>query len=160
VFAVRGNCDPPDWNEMFEGSGVTVVDATRSFDLGDVQLTCLGVGDSFDPSFSIGDETPGRFHLVFGHAPNFALGKVEADLLVTGHTHGGQVQLPWSGPLLTLSRVPRAWGAGLTELPGGGKLLVSRGIGMERGYAPPIRFLCRPELMVIDLVPVQLMRQQ
>ncbi len=43
--------------------------------------------------------------------------------------------------------------AGLTDLPGGGKLLVSRGIGMERGYAPPMRFLCRPELMVIDLTP-------
>jgi hypothetical protein len=26
---------------------------------------------------------------------------------------------------------------------------------MERGYAPRIRFLCRPELMVIDLVPEQ-----
>ena len=132
---------------------MTIVDASRSFDLGDIQLTCLSVGDSFDPSLSLPNETPERFHLVLGHAPNFALGKVAADLLVTGHTHGGQVQLPWIGPLMTLSRVPRAWGAGLTELPGGGTLLVSRGIGMERGPAPPIRFLCRPELVVIDLVP-------
>ena len=81
------------------------------------------------------------------------MGKIDADLLVTGHTHGGQVRLPLIGPLMTLSRIPRAWAAGLTELPGGGKLLVSRGLGMERGYAPRIRFLCRPELMVIDLVP-------
>jgi uncharacterized protein len=35
---------------------------------------------------------------------------------------------------------------------GSGTLLASRGIGMERRYAPPMRFLCRPELMVIDLV--------
>jgi predicted MPP superfamily phosphohydrolase len=43
----------------------------------------------------------------------------------------------------------------MTDLPDGGKLLVSRGIGMERGDAPPLRFLCRPELAVIDLVPVK-----
>ena len=61
--------------------------------------------------------------------------------------------LPWFGPLVPLPRVPRSWAAGLTELPGGGKLLVSRGIGVERGYAPPLRFLCRPELVVIELVP-------
>ena len=85
--------------------------------------------------------------------PNFALGEIPADLLVAGHTHGGQVRLPWIGPMITHSRIPHAWAAGLTELPGGGKLLVSRGIGMERGFAPPMRFLCRPELMVIDLVP-------
>jgi len=157
VFAVRGNCDPDDWGKIFEGTGldVTVVNASQSFDLGDIQLTCLGVRDSFNPSLSVANKTPERFHLVLGHAPNFALGKVDADLLVAGHTHGGQVRLPWIGPLMTLSRVPRAWAAGLTELPSGGKLLVSRGLGMECGYAPRIRFLCRPELMVIDLVPEQ-----
>ena len=41
----------------------------------------------------------------------------------------------------------------MNELPSGAKLLVSRGIGLERGHAPRIRFLCRPELVVIDLVP-------
>ena len=155
IFAVRGNCDTDDWGNLFEGTGldVTVVDASRSFDLGDVQLTCLGVGDSFNPSLAIANAAPDRFHFVLGHAPNFALGKVDADLLVTGHTHGGQVRLPWIGPLMTLSQVPRAWAAGLTELSGGRKLLVSRGAGMERSYAPRIRFLCRPELTVIDLVP-------
>ena len=41
----------------------------------------------------------------------------------------------------------------LTELPDGRKLLVSRGIGLERGRAPRLRFACRPELLVIELVP-------
>ena len=41
----------------------------------------------------------------------------------------------------------------MTDLPGGGKLLVSRGTGMERGNAPQMRFNCRPELAVIDLLP-------
>jgi uncharacterized protein len=153
MFAVQGNCDPSGWEDIFAGTGVNVVNTRRAFDLGDLQLTCLSMLESADPRLVVADATPDRFHLVLGHLPNFALGKIEADLLVTGHTHGGQVRLPLIGPLLTLSRVPRAWAAGLTELPGGGKLLVSRGLGMERGHAPRIRFLCRPELMVIDLVP-------
>ena len=41
----------------------------------------------------------------------------------------------------------------MTDLPGGAKLFVSRGVGMECGHAPRLRFLCRPELAVIDLVP-------
>jgi uncharacterized protein len=49
--------------------------------------------------------------------------------------------------------VPNSWAAGLTALPSGAKLIVSRGIGMERAYAPRMRFLCRPELLVIDLEP-------
>jgi uncharacterized protein len=153
MFAVRGNCDPDDWDEIFEGTGIAVVEARRGFDLGDIRLTCLGMGESSCASLALANPSPDRFHLVLGHKPDFALGRIEADLLVAGHTHGGQVQLPGVGPLLTLSRVPRRWASGLTELPGGGKLLVSRGLGMERGYAPRMRFLCRPELVVVDLTP-------
>jgi uncharacterized protein len=155
VFAVRGNCDPRDWDELFKRTGldVTIVEDSRSFDLGEIGLTCLGMRDSSDTSLVVANPAPERFHLVLGHLPNFARGKIDADLLVAGHTHGGQVRLPWIGPLMTLSRVPRAWAAGMTQLPGDRTLLVTRGIGMERDGAPRIRFLCRPELMVIDLVP-------
>jgi uncharacterized protein len=153
MFVVQGNCDPPGWETIFEGTGANVVNARQTFDLGDIELTCLTMPESAAPGLTVANAAPDQFHLVLGHMPNFALGKIDADLLVTGHTHGGQVRLPLIGPLMTLSRVPRSWGAGLTELPGGGKLLVSRGLGMERGHAPRLRFLCRPELMVIDLVP-------
>ena len=153
MFAVRGNIDPPAWSEIFENLPVETVDATRSFDLGDRRVTCLAVRDSFDPQLRIASREPGQFHIVLGHSPDYALGEIHADLLVAGHTHGGQVRLPWIGPLVTLSQVPRSWAAGLTDLPGGGKLLVSRGIGMERAGAPRLRFLCRPQLVVIDVTP-------
>jgi uncharacterized protein len=90
---------------------------------------------------------------VLGHSPSYAFGSVPADLALAGHTHGGQVRLPWVGPLTTFSVIPRRFSAGLADRPHGGKLLVARGIGMERGAAPRLRFLCRPELAVIDLVP-------
>ncbi len=152
AFAVQGDCEPSGWEEVFAGTGVTAVRSRQSFNLGDIELTCLSLPESANNTLTVANAAPDRFHLVLGHKPNFALGKIDADLLVTGHTHGGQIRLPIIGPLMTLSRIPRAWAAGLTKLPGGGKLLVSRGLGMERGYAPRIRFRCRPELMVIDLV--------
>ena len=154
VFAVRGNVDPPIyWHEIFAGLDITNVDVHRSFDLGTLRLTCLGLDESYYPAAKVINPQPGKFHLVLGHVPNFALGRIEGDLLVAGHTHGGQVRIPLIGPIITHSRVPNSWAAGLTILSNGAKLLVSRGIGMERGHAPRLRFLCRPELMVIDLIP-------
>ena len=117
-------------------------------------LTGLPLQESFDDNLVI-PEQPG-FHIVFGHAPDFSLGDVRADLLVAGHTHGGQVQIPGLGPIITYSRVPRGWAAGgATDLGDGRTLVVSRGIGMERMYAPRLRFACRPELVVIDVLPVK-----
>jgi len=153
AFAVPGNIDGSDWAELFDGLGVITASSSESFRVGEIRLTCLGLADSRDTRLEIRREEADRFHLVMGHVPNFALGRIEADLLIAGHTHGGQVRLPGIGPLLTLCRVPRGWAAGLTELSGGGKLLVSRGVGMERDVAPRLRFLCRPELVVVDLVP-------
>jgi hypothetical protein len=98
------------------------------------------------------------FSIVFGHAPDFALPAIDGRdrpraLLVAGHTHGGQVVIPGFGPPFTLTSIPRTFAAGgLFEL-GATTLCVSRGVGMERGYAPRVRFLCRPELVVIELVP-------
>lgn len=153
VFAVRGNCDPRNWQEAFEGLPIRAVEASESFDLGELQLSCLSMRNSFRTALEWSAPNSEQFHLVLGHAPDFALGRIQADLLVAGHTHGGQVRLPGIGPLLTLSAVPRAWAAGLTDLPSGGKLVVSRGVGLERGPAPRLRFGCRPQLLVIDLVP-------
>ncbi len=153
AFAVRGNVDPPGWPEIFEGTGVTPVDRNWSIDLGELRLTCLKLGTSRETSPRVYKATEDRFHVVLGHIPNFALGARGADLLIAGHTHGGQVRLPLLGAIIVNCRVPRRWASGLNDLPGGGKLFVSRGIGLERNFAPRLRFLCRPELAVIDLVP-------
>jgi len=153
VFAVQGNVDEFCWNAAFENLDITTILQTKSFDLGDLRLTCLSRNDSFFPTTVVENPDPAQFHLVLGHSPNFALSKIEADLMVTGHTHGGQVRLPGIGPMITHSRIPHSWAAGVTELSGRRLLFVSRGIGMERDYAPRMRFLCRPELAIIDLVP-------
>jgi len=152
VYAVRGNVDwPGRWERIFSGLPVTTIERSRTMDLGPLTLTALSLRASADTRLSV----PGvdGFHIVVGHVPNFARGAVKADLLIAGHTHGGQVQLPPIGPAMTLSDVPRDWASGVTEITPGKTLIVSRGIGMERGYAPRLRFLCRPQLVIVDLQP-------
>lgn len=151
TFAVKGNTDPPIWEELFIGSNVTTFPTTQTYPAGEVQLTGLSEDDARSTTTVVPPTEP--FQIVVGHYPDYALGDIQADLMLAGHTHGGQVRLPLIGPLITLSKVPRAWAAGVTDRGGGRTLIVSRGAGMERGEAPRLRFLCRPELIVIDLVP-------
>jgi predicted MPP superfamily phosphohydrolase len=151
AYAVQGNTDWNEWSAIFAGTRVTPLPRLTNLSLGELDLTGLGFVDSFNTRLRI--DGSDRFHVVFGHSPDFALGEVQADLLVAGHTHGGQVRLPLLGPIVTFSAVPRAWAAGMTRLSGGRTLVVSRGIGMERGRAPRLRFLCRPEIVIIDVVP-------
>lgn len=154
AYAVGGNVDAPDWPDLFKGSAVRCMPVRERLEREAFVLTGLPLEESFDPKLEVGPEQ--KFHIAMGHCPDFALGNVQADLLVAGHTHGGQIQVPFFGPPLTLSRVPREWAAGgLTSLPSGASLLVSRGIGMERDGAPPIRFRCRPHLVLLELQPEQ-----
>jgi len=152
VYAIQGNVDHGDWEELFAGLPVTPIAQTSALDLGPVVLTGLSLHDAFSTTLSIPPKP--KLHIVLGHSPDFALGEINADLLIAGHTHGGQIQLPFLGPIMTLSHVPRSWASGVTEIAPGRTLIVSRGIGMERGGAPRVRFLCRPEIVILDLVPL------
>ncbi len=73
------------------------------------------------------------------------------DLVVTGHTHGGQIVVPGFGPLLTFSRLPRHVAAGGLHELDGRRVYISRGVGVERGQAPRIRLFCPPEITLLTL---------
>ena len=73
------------------------------------------------------------------------------DVVVSGHTHGGQIALPWFGPPVTLSKVPRAVGAGGLHEVAGNPIYVSTGVGMERGQAPQVRLLVPPSVGLLEL---------
>jgi predicted MPP superfamily phosphohydrolase len=80
--------------------------------------------------------------------PEVAAHKV--DLYCAGHTHGGQIALPFYGALMTLSKFGKKYEAGLYHEKDTW-LYVNRGIGMEGGRAPRVRFCARPELTVIEI---------
>ena len=87
-----------------------------------------------------------------------------AELVIAGHTHGGQLCLPLYGALVTNCDLDRGRAKGLSRWwPGAGRSLgspppadaawleVSAGLGTSP-YAP-VRFACRPEATLLTLVP-------
>lgn len=152
AYAVQGNMEwRQSWITLFEGTSVLPVVETTTFRHEELAITALSFAATFGREPKPAPEQ--GFQILFGHAPDFALDLPPGDLLLAGHTHGGQVRLPWVGPLITFSRVPRAWASGLTPLGEGRSLYVSRGVGLERGDAPRLRFACLPELTIIRLSP-------
>jgi uncharacterized protein len=75
------------------------------------------------------------------------------DLLLAGHTHGGQLRLPGTGALVTNCGIDRPRASGLHHHPvdGAAWLHVSAGLGTSPWA--PVRFWCRPEATLLTLVP-------
>ena len=123
-----------------------------------IPLTVTGLsrdrGRERDPNWLawlLGRGPRGDHRIVISHSPDFIDAMPErVDLVLAGHTHGGQVVIPFFGPPRTASRLPRLYAGGLNDYRGT-PLHVSRGVGMERGFTPPVRFLCPPEICVLDL---------
>ncbi|UCD15100.1 MAG: metallophosphoesterase, partial [Candidatus Omnitrophota bacterium] len=88
------------------------------------------------------------------HSPDLAqdLEGLNIDLYLAGHTHGGQVNVPFYGALITCSRYGKKYESGKYRV-NNMVLYVNRGIGMEGGDAPRVRFLCRPQITIFDIGP-------
>ncbi|MGE6631184.1 metallophosphoesterase [Bacillus sp. NPDC077027] len=92
--------------------------------------------------------SPSLFTMLLVHEPDAALElkQVPINLQLSGHTHGGQVQLPFYGPILTAP-------FGVTYIEGlykmeNKRIYVNRGLGTTR---LPLRFLAKPELTFFTL---------
>ncbi|MGE5829985.1 MAG: metallophosphoesterase [Micromonosporaceae bacterium] len=95
-------------------------------------------------------------HLALTHSPEPSVLDAMAadgfDLLLGGHTHGGQVCVPGFGALVTNCGLSPRMAKGLHRWPGSGAWLhVSAGLGTHP--TAPIRFACRPEVSVLTLIP-------
>jgi len=94
--------------------------------------------------------SPDRLGVAVMHSPDSApeAAAFGYDLLVAGHTHGGQVRLPLVGALVTNCSMPRRLVSGLIRM-GTATLHTSPGLGTSK-FAP-FRFWCRPEATVLEL---------
>jgi len=92
------------------------------------------------------------FKLLLYHTPDLApeASRAGIDLQLSGHTHGGQVRLPWYGALTAGSIYGKRFEMGRYQL-GKMVLYVIRGIGMEGLGIPRIRVLCPPEITLWEL---------
>ncbi|MFN0243322.1 MAG: metallophosphoesterase [Planctomycetota bacterium] len=164
VWFVHGDCESAeDARALLAGSNVKILEnEIVELALRDRRVTLCGITLKYDSPGALtalslmetrrGDDD---VRIVFAHRPDVVFGlapRTRVDLVVAGHTHGGQVQLPFFGPPLISSSVPRAVGAGGLHDMDGRWIYVSRGIGWEHGHAPPLRFGAPPEVSVLTLV--------
>ncbi|HLF93755.1 MAG TPA: metallophosphoesterase [Planctomycetota bacterium] len=161
VYGVPGNWDTKfETGRLFQMAGATLlVDDTALIERDGRKLRL--VGQEVDPKKPLRELLRGLDDgatTIFMHHKPDAVDDLRArepgqrvDLFLCGHTHGGQVRLPLWGAVITLSKYHKRYECGLYDVEGV-PMYVSRGVGCEGSSAPRVRFLCRPEVAVIDLV--------
>jgi predicted MPP superfamily phosphohydrolase len=156
TYVVLGNWDvgDPGPTKLFSGTGVHELNGTAAtINIRGTTVWLAGIAtDRFsDIPMLVKTAPPNAFSVFLHHYPDAiyeVAGKV--DLYCAGHTHGGQVALPLYGALITLSRYGKRFESGLYQV-GQTHLYVNRGVGMEGGVAPRVRFLARPEVTVYEI---------
>ncbi len=156
TFAVLGNTEYRSGavgaRHAIENSGEVLTN--ESVLLGDTGLRLVGIDDiwygtpDWDRAFA--DVKEGETVILASHNPD-AVGRAEyygADLVVAGHTHGGQVRLPFIGPAVELpTELGQHYDQGLFDF-GQTRLFITSGSG-ESG--PRARLLDPPEIVLLDI---------
>jgi predicted MPP superfamily phosphohydrolase len=153
VFAVPGNHDY--WTDIdlmskcLDDAGIHLLvnrsctAAVRGKELAIVGLDDLWAGmPNIRKAFN--DVPAGAKKVLLMHNPDLIedLSEQRTDIILAGHTHGGQVCLPFLGSLVTPSRFGSKYSKGLITKDGTA-MYVNRGVGL---VIPAVRFLCPPEI--------------
>jgi predicted MPP superfamily phosphohydrolase len=160
IYAVQGNWEY--WSRLegenlrrhFAGVGIKLLINERAdLEVNGRALSIFGLDypSATDHLHQLQKEVdPQRFNLLLSHVPAFAHEQLNQNinLILSGHTHGGQVRLPFLPPLY-LPRYSGRFVAGFYHvsqhrIP----LYVSRGVGTS---VMPLRFFCRPEIGLFEL---------
>jgi hypothetical protein len=124
---------------------------------GDLYLVGVNYSNNLDPQqvTRLMAEVPaGAYSILLYHKPFLATQAAEAgaDLFLAGHTHGGQIRLPWIGSPFHSNLPGSQEDVGLGVLSST-VIYVNRGIGMEGLGLPRIRINCPPEIVLLELSP-------
>jgi uncharacterized protein len=159
VYAVLGNhdywTDAPLMTRALRDQGIPVLfDEQRTITIGKERIQLVGTNDVWEghPDYkkAFKDVSSREPCICIAHNPDavlFMKGR-RVDLLLSGHTHGGLINMPFIGPLCTISHVGRKNSMGMFTM-NGVRTYVSRGIGT--GNFSHIRFRCPPEVPVFVL---------
>jgi predicted MPP superfamily phosphohydrolase len=160
VFVSMGNHDYFGDGEpligLLRAQGATVLrNEGATVKRGDASLFVAGIDDTWtrraDVGRALSGRAPGAFTLVLAHDPALFLDAVRegANLVLSGHTHGGQIALPFFPHLLSLARLTHRFYLGLYR-EGDAVLYVHPGLGTT---GPPIRIGVAPEVAILTLRP-------
>jgi predicted MPP superfamily phosphohydrolase len=168
IFGCLGNHESESETEqfitaLFTSQGIRVLRQERKpIQLGGEELNLIGIDDPRGESeaewkrdvyrrLHQGLVMPGTVNLLLAHEPSVFIfdhaAELGVDLMLAGHTHGGQLSLDFIDRSLNVSRVIYRYTSGWYEKRGA-QLYVNRGIGTT-GF--PIRLGARPEISVFEL---------
>ncbi len=160
VYGVLGNHD--QWEdetlvrtrqEMAQAGIVELTNTGVALDRNGQRLGLAGVADLWtgqpDPEQALASVPPGVPVILLSHNPDVVeqVRDPRVALMLSGHTHGGQVNLPLLGTPVVPSRHGSKYAAGLVRV-GPTQLYINRGIGMA---VLPFRLRCRPEITLLTL---------
>lgn len=118
-----------------------------------VSINLIGITCTHNPHLDIQKlaalEKQGIKNILLYHSPDLIYELQpgnKIDIMLSGHTHGGQVRFPFIGALFTGSLYGRKLQSGLYQFYDT-LLYISRGIGLEGLGAPRVRFLSSPEII-------------
>jgi hypothetical protein len=148
----RGTDVSLELKDYFSHNGIRVIDnATWEIEIRGEKIKVVGLSDYYnnDADFNLlKKDNSNQLLISLTHNPDIVYQYptgTPADITIAGHTHGGQVRLPW----IYKSAIPSDYGfdAGL-YLIGNYPVFVSSGLGQ---VMLPIRFWRRPEINVLEL---------
>jgi len=162
IYGVRGSVEPALESMAWLVGGTDIVWLEQEAVTVDVRgqlVTLVGVACSHRPKLdavrlvqAMETVSADGFTLLLYHSPDLIheAAEFQVDLYFGGHTHGGQICLPFYGAVVTNSIYGRQYASGLFEV-GNTRMHISRGVGFEGGAMPRARFLCRPEIVSVAL---------
>lgn len=155
VFGVLGNHDTIRMVPALEAIGIRMLlNECVAIERGESRLHLAGIDDAHffrvDNIAKAGDPIPdGEFAVLLSHTPEVfrQAAHAEFDLMLSGHTHGGQICLPGGIPITLDSNLPRRFGAGAWVHEGmAGYTSVGAGSSIVA-----VRFNCPPEITLHHL---------
>ncbi|ARN56938.1 metallophosphoesterase [Sedimentisphaera salicampi] len=164
---IFNNIDPPlgiygcegnwsfDTRKLFEQAGIDpLFNESRTIEKDGETLQIYGADFQYPNLERLSKLNEASFRLFLYHSPDLieSIPPGSAELYLAGHTHGGQIALPFYGAIITFSKFGKKYEEGMFERAGV-QMYVCRGVGLDGGGVIKARFLARPELAVFDIVP-------
>jgi uncharacterized protein len=159
VFGILGNHDCLEIAPALEDSRICMlVNESVSIERQNQALSIVGIDDPHyyrchDIEKAFSEISPDDFAILLAHSPEVVddIQGRRVDLCLCGHTHAGQIRLPWIGPLFTHCRAPRKYAYGLWRHHDTVGYTTS-GAGSS---GVPVRFNCKPEVVLLTLTQIQ-----